>query len=285
MNPKLTVGCPAKLNLFLHVLARESSGMHGLETLLCRLELTDELEIERIDSGIELEVADADVGPSEENLAWRAADAVLESTGRKFGVRMRLTKRIPAGAGLGGGSSDAAAALDATNQLAGNAIPRGELMQMAARLGSDVPFFLARTPLALAWGHGTRMVRFTGLPSRPILLVVPDVRVNTAEAYREIDAILGDHANRGAVAMDAAMLSNWGDVARMSGNSFEATIFAKHPEIRAAYEALASTTPMLCRMTGSGSALFAVYRNERDRDDAASSLGGRHGALIATTNR
>jgi 4-diphosphocytidyl-2-C-methyl-D-erythritol kinase len=285
VNPKLTVGCPAKLNLFLHVLARESSGMHGLETLLCRLELTDELEIERIDSGIELEVVGADVGPSEENLAWRAADAVLESTGRKFGVRMRLTKRIPAGAGLGGGSSDAAAALDAANQLAGNAIPRGELMQMAARLGSDVPFFLARTPLALAWGHGTRMVRFTGLPSRPILLVVPDVRVNTAEAYREIDTILGDAANRGAVAMDAAMLSNWGDVARMSGNSFEAAIFAKHPEIRAAYEALAATTPMLCRMTGSGSALFAVYRNERDRDDAASRLGGRHGALIATTNR
>lgn len=282
MSGSIALGCPAKVNLFLHVLSRETSGMHSIETLFCRLDLADDLTVERIASGIELEVTGAELGPVEDNLVWRAAEAVLTATGRTFGVRMGLVKRIPAGAGLGGGSSDAAAALDAVNQLAGNPVPRGELFHIAARLGADVPFFLANTPLALAWGHGTRMVRLSGLPSRPMLIVVPTVRVSTTVAYREIDAMLGDGSNRGAVAMDAAMLSNWGDVARISGNAFEPVIFARHPEVRAAFEALANTTPMICRMTGSGSALFAVYRNERDRDDAAMMLGNKYGELITT---
>ncbi len=284
MTATITASCPAKINLFLHVLARESSGLHGIETLFCRIDLADHLTVERTNSGIELEVTGADLGAVEDNLVWRAADFVLSATGRKFGVRMRLDKRIPAGAGLGGGSSDAAAALDAVNQLAGNPVPRGELFHAAARLGADVPFFLANTPLALAWSHGTRMVRLSALPSRPVLLVVPPVRVSTADAYREIDQILGPERDRGAVAMDAAMLSNWGDVARLSGNTFEPVIFAKHPEVRAAFEALAGTAPMLCRMSGSGSALFAVYRSVRDRDDAAMMLGSRHGGLISTTS-
>ncbi|PKL93279.1 MAG: 4-(cytidine 5'-diphospho)-2-C-methyl-D-erythritol kinase, partial [Gemmatimonadetes bacterium HGW-Gemmatimonadetes-1] len=101
MNQAITVSCPAKVNLFLRVLAREADGYHGLETLFCRIGLADELTVERTDDGIELEVSGADVGPVEQNLAWRAADAVLAATGRRFGVRMQMIKRIPAGGGLG----------------------------------------------------------------------------------------------------------------------------------------------------------------------------------------
>lgn len=284
MSDQLTLTCPAKVNLFLRVLAREADGMHGLETLFCRIALADELRVERATEGIELTVAGADLGAVEQNLAWRAADAVLAATGRRFGVRMHLEKRVPAGAGLGGGSSDAAATLEAVNRLAGNAVPRGELLHLAARLGADVPFFLSGAPLALAWGHGTRLLRLPALPERPMLVLVPETRVATAQAYGWIDEMRAG-SSRGGVAMDLDLLANWSDVARIAGNDFEAAILGRHPELKAAFEALAGTGPLLCRLSGSGSAFVAVYRDERRRDDAVSQLGTRHGEVVATTNR
>lgn len=281
MTDQITRACHAKLNLFLRVLARESSGYHGIETLFCRIDLADELVVERTASGIVLDVKGADLGPVEQNLAWRAADAVLAATGRRFGVRMHLQKKIPAGAGLGGGSSDAAGALLAVNTLANNAIPRAELFHLAATLGADVPFFCSEAPLALAWGHGQRLMRLSPLPSRPILVVVPPVHVSTAEAYQWLDDA-GPTPARGTVVLDPALLAEWSDIARMAGNDFESVVWGRHPGLRAAYEALATTHPTLCRMSGSGSALFAVYRNERDRDDAAMMVGGKHGVVVKT---
>jgi 4-diphosphocytidyl-2-C-methyl-D-erythritol kinase len=195
---------------------------------------------------------------------------------------MRLTKRIPAGAGLGGGSSDAAAALLGVNALANNAVPRAELFNMAHRLGADVPFFLSEAPLALAWGRGQRLLRLPPLDPHPMLLVIPETPVVTAEAYQWVDEVRQQGGVRGAVAFDLDVLSRWSDVARLAGNDFESPVFGRIPTIRAAFDALARTRPILCRMTGSGSALFAIYRNARDRDDAAMQLGSKHGRLIAT---
>src|SRR3954470_8371689 len=124
----LRVLAHAKVNLFLRILAREASGYHQIETAFALLELADELIVRRTESGITLHVQGPDLGPTNENLAVRAARAVLDATGNRFGVAIELTKRIPVRAGLGGGSSDAAAALHAVNALAGNAIPRQELM-------------------------------------------------------------------------------------------------------------------------------------------------------------
>lgn len=284
MIDRLTRSCPAKVNLLLRVLAREAGGMHTIETLFCRIDLADELVVERTASGITLDVIGADLGDVTANLVWRAAEMVLDATGHRFGVAMHLTKRIPAGAGLGGGSSDAAAALLAVNQLANQAVPRAELCHAAARLGADVPFFLSEAPVALAWGHGTRMLALPALPPRPMLLVHPPVHVATAEAYRWVDAMQEGSSGRGAVVLDPAVLGSWSDIARMGGNDFESAVFGQHPAVRDAFEALARTAPLLCRMSGSGSAVFGVYRSERDRDDAAMQLGLRHGSvLIAAT--
>lgn len=273
----------AKVNLFLRVLARESSGYHGIETLFCLLDLADELTAEgRPGAAVTIDVRGADLGNPADNLAVRAAEMVLQATGRKFGVHLELEKRIPVQAGLGGGSSDAAAALLLTNQLAGNAVPRHELLQFAARLGSDVPFFLSDARLALAWGHGERMMRLPPLPAAPALLVVPPEGVPTAEAYAWIDQGEGG-ARRGGVVLDPETLRSWGDVARMAGNEFEAAVFGKRPGVRAAFEALAGTHPLLCRMSGSGSSLLAVYRTPGDRAEAAMMLGRKHGKLIEVT--
>lgn len=281
MTDPVTREAKAKVNLFLRVLSRETGGYHSIETLFCRIELADTLVAGRVDSpGITLEVTGAETGPSDANLALRAARAVQETLRRPFGVALTLTKRIPVGAGLGGGSADAAAALSAVNELAGNALPRPELLHLAARLGADVPFCLSDAPLAMAWGHGERMLALPALPPAPILLVSPPVTVTTAEAYQWVDAARESAGPRGAVLLDAPSVGSWSDVARMAGNDFESAVFGRLPIVREAFEALARTRPLLCRMTGSGSTLIGVYRNERDRDDAGSMLGRKHGALI-----
>jgi len=282
MSDAVQIAAHAKLNLFLRVLAREADGFHGLETLLCLISLADRLVAERRETpGVTIEVQGADTGPAEENLAVRAARMVLEATGNRFGVHLRLEKRIPVRAGLGGGSSDAAAALDLVNRLAGGAVPRHELLQFAARLGSDVPFFVSGGPLALAWGHGERMLRLPPLPPAPALLVIPAVAIGTPEAYQHLDQARHATGRRGAVALDLTGLASWGQIGRLSGNDFESTLFGRHPELRRAFEALAGTHPLVCRMSGSGSALFAVYRSAADRDEARMVLGRKYGATLA----
>lgn len=284
MTDTLTRECPAKVNPFLRVLAREADGYHGIETLFCRIALADTLTVTvtPAPAGILLEVEGTGTGPTEQNLAYRAADAVLAATGRKFGVTMHLTKRIPAGGGLGGGSSDAASTLIAVNHFAGNAVPRAELLHMAYRLGADVPFFMLETQCALAWGHGQRMLRLPPLATMPMLLLMPGVAVPTKDAYGWVDEVRQSAGPRGSVALDLDVLRSWSDIARLGGNEFESAVFGKFPAIRAGFEALAATHPLLCRMSGSGSTLFAVYRNERDRDDAKLQLGLKFGTTVAT---
>ncbi|MGH7560579.1 MAG: 4-(cytidine 5'-diphospho)-2-C-methyl-D-erythritol kinase [Gemmatimonadales bacterium] len=279
----VVVPAAAKVNLFLRVLSREADGWHGIETLFCRLALADELVAEPVPGDeVTLTVEGPDTGPVEDNLAVRAAREALRATGRRFGVRLTLRKRIPIAAGLGGGSADAAAALEAVNRLAGDAIPRSELMHAAARLGADVPFCLSGAPLALGWGHGERLLRLPALPQAPVLLLSPDVSVRTAEAYAWVAEARASAGRRGALVLDTAVLSSWSDVARMAGNDFESAVFGRFPAVRGAFEALAETRPLLCRMSGSGSTIFAVYRNPRDREDARARLGRKHGTIILT---
>jgi len=274
----------AKVNLLLRVLAREDDGFHGLETIFALLDLHDTLTAERVEgSTVTLTVEGGDTGPVAENTVVRAANQVLDATGRRFGLRLHLVKRIPVKSGLGGGSSDGAAALLAANHLAANAVPRHELLQFAARLGSDVAFFVAQAPLALGWGHGERLLRLPALPAAPALLITPAVGVSTAEAYGWVSAARKQDGRRGALALDLDSLSSWGSIGRMAGNDFESVVFARLPAVRAAFEALCTTHPLVCRMSGSGSTLFAIYRSARERDDAMMMLGRKHGEVRAAS--
>ncbi len=282
---KVTIPAHAKVNLFLRVLAREASGFHTLETLFALLDLHDDLTAERIANGIELDVVGADTGPTEENLAYRAARLVLDATGNRFGVRLHLTKQIPVRAGLGGGSSDGAAALHAVTALAGQAIPRHEVLQFAARLGSDVPFLYSGIPLALAWGRGERLFRLAPPPAAPALLAIPRTGIDTKAAYGWLDAARAEESQRGAVVLDANAFDTWGGIGRLGGNDFESVVFAKHPELRDLFERVAGTRPLLARLTGSGAAIVAVYKSSGDRDRAALEIGGGRHQVIETETR
>lgn len=282
MTDAVTVQAHAKLNLFLRVLSKDDDGYHSLETLFCRIALADELTAARTASGISIEVAGAEVGPAGDNLAVRAAEMAMGALRSKFGVHLKLVKNIPVGGGLAGGSADAAAALEAVNALAGNAIPRAELLQFASRLGSDVAFCFSGASLALGWGRGERMMVLPALPPAPVLLLVPPVAIKTAEAYGWIAEARRTQGRRGPVTMNLETLGSWGNIGRLAGNDFESPVFARVPAVRTAFEAVVGTKPLVCRMSGSGSTIFGVYRSARDRDDAVMMLGRKLGRVIAT---
>jgi 4-diphosphocytidyl-2-C-methyl-D-erythritol kinase len=283
---RVRVAAHAKVNLFLRVLARESTGYHQIETAFVLLELADELTVVRTSgTGVTLTTAGPDLGPAEDNLAVRAARAVLDATGHRFGVAIELTKRIPVRAGLGGGSSDGAAVLHAVNALAGDAVPRPELLQFATRLGADVAFFASGAPAALGWGRGERLLRLAPPPAAPALVAVPAVGVATAEAYRWWDELGADPPARGPLVLSSEAFATWGSVGRLGGNDFEAPVFAKQPPLRTLFERVAGTHPYWVRLCGSGSAVAAVYASEQLRDDAVQLLGSQRHQLIATTTR
>jgi len=123
------------------------------------------------------------------------------------------------------------------------------------------------------------LLRLPALPPAPALLLTPRIPITTGEAYGWIDSARQPGGGRCAVSLDLDALSRWGDIGRMAGNDFESPVFGRQPDIRVAFEALVATRPLVCRMSGSGSTLFTVYRNTRDRDDAMMMLGRKHGEL------
>lgn len=285
MTDAVRIAAHAKINLFLRILAREASGFHQIETAFSLLDLADTLDVRRTPSGVALDVDGPDLGPADENLAVRAARAVLDATGNRFGVAITLSKKIPVRAGLGGGSSDAAAALHAVNALAGDAVPRPELLHFAARLGADVAFFASGAPLAVAWGRGERLFRLPAPPAMPVLVAVPPLQVATPDAYRWWDEQHPSPETRGPIALDQDAFATWGSIGRLGGNDFETAVFGRQPALRALYERLAGTGPLWVRLCGSGSAVAAVYKKESERDEAAQRLGTRAQALIKTATR
>lgn len=268
----------AKLNLALRVLAREHSGYHQIETIFCALELADEVEVTLTNAGITLEVAapadeagpPADLGPTGQNLAYRAASLFARSVPLDRGIDIRLTKRIPAGAGLGGGSSDAAAVLAVLNDLHGRPLSAAELLGLGARLGSDVPFFLTGATLALAWGRGGRIAPLPPLPPATVLLAVPPERVSTADAYAALAA-----AQPEAPALFAAPRS-WLDVGAIAHNDFERPIFERHPRLADIRQQLQDAGAIVARMTGTGSVVFGVFDDARRADTAARDITAAH---------
>jgi 4-diphosphocytidyl-2-C-methyl-D-erythritol kinase len=269
------VGAQAKLNLHLRVLAREVSGYHSLETIFHRLDLQDDLTVEITAHERTLDVTGGKTGPTESNLAWRAAIAYSDRTGWPNGFRIELTKRIPIGAGLGGGSADAAAVLRALNSMSPNPMAHPGLLALAAELGSDVPFLASDSVMALAWGHGERMLSLNALPQQDLFLVSPGFSVSTADAYRWLDedrARRKDaHAQMGekvdtleSLIFDSLDLSRWSSIAVFARNDFEMPVASRYPELREFLDWLRNSRAMFSGMTGSGSTLFGVLDSPPD---------------------
>ncbi len=259
----------AKINLSLKVLGKRRDGFHELRTIFQTISLADRLEIEfepgprrAIELVSSLEIPD--------NLAVRAARALMEKLGVRGRVRLVLDKRIPAGAGLGGGSSDAAAVLLALPALAGVRAPLGELAELAADLGSDVPFFL-HGGTALGLGRGTELYPLPEAPALEGVLVAPGVRIATKDAYRALRRKLT--TPRRSPIMDKFQALSWlldrglspEEWSVFGENDFEEYAFGHYPELAAIRRALMSAGAKPVMLSGSGSALFGIFGRGRQR--------------------
>lgn len=282
------VPAPAKVNLLLRILHRRADGFHELETVFQAVSLADEVEVELGGDGIRLEVDGPDLGPPGDNLAVRAARAFRASAEMEEGVRVLLRKRIPAGAGLGGGSSDAAAVLRALDALAGPR-PPGELLELGAELGSDVPFFLGPSPLAAATGRGEKLRAWEPLPATWLVLVMPPVHVATGEAYGALARLRAEEGadqpgraptSRGAPGPGAHQTPrlppparSWSTVLGWCGNDFEDVVPRLHPPVARALEALGEAGGRGVLLSGSGAACLGFFPGgEAGARDAAASL-------------
>jgi 4-diphosphocytidyl-2-C-methyl-D-erythritol kinase len=258
------VAAQAKVNLRLRILARESSGYHQLETLFLRLALADDLLVRITDGGRTLDVGGEidprQLGPTERNLAWRAAVAYADATGWPAAFAIELHKRIPVGGGLGGGSADAGAVLRVLDAMAPSPIGEPALLALASGLGADVPFLASRCAFALGWGRGERLLALPAPPEREVLLVLPPFAVNTADAYRWLAAAReadGSTSDASGV-LDTAALADWSAIARLAINDFEPVVGARHPLVTAAIARLEALGCAPAMMSGSGSTLFGV---------------------------
>lgn len=279
--PSARVAAQAKLNLHLRILSREESGFHSLETIFHRIDLADDILITATASERTIDVSGPDTGPPESNLAFRAAGAYAEFVGWPSGFRIELTKRIPIGAGLGGGSADAAAVLRALNSLSPQPIPQAQLLQLGAGLGSDIAFLASDAVMALAWGRGERIFECAPLPRQDILLMTPDFSVSTADAYRWLDE---DRARTPEptpipIVIDDISLSTWQSIARFARNDFEGPVSARHPELAEYLGKLRSSRALFAQMTGSGSTVFGVL----DTPPNFSKVPEEHRARVTTT--
>jgi 4-diphosphocytidyl-2-C-methyl-D-erythritol kinase len=252
--------CPGKVNLHLEVVARRPDGYHELRTLFAAVGVWDDLEVAAVESkDLSLEVEPAGAVAVTDNLVLRAAIAAREAWGVSSGARILLHKRIPVAGGMGGGSADAAATLVAVAALWDRHLPNAALHGLAARLGSDVPFFLAG---GAGWGEG-RGERLRPLPDLPPwwLLILPGAEpVPTAEVYRLLD--LGAIPRRSAAAV-YDWLAGGGELPLSAcRNDLEPTVIAFSPTVGIRLAALRATAPLLAMVSGSGGTVFAVYQGE-----------------------
>lgn len=252
----------AKLNLDLRVLHKRTDGFHELRTIFQTISLADTLDIQyqrgpsRIDIQSNLNISG--------NVIEIAADLVLKTTGKTGRVGFVLTKRIPLGGGLGGGSTNAAAVLLTLPPLIGKPLPLEKLLELACQLGSDVPFFLLGGT-AIGLDRGTELYPLPDRPAQPALIITPEIHSSTPDAYRAL-ARKAEHPGTPSILRDFQELAWTGSAAWV--NDFETVVFQQHPQLKSIKRKLLSLGAAPALMSGSGSSVFGIFADRVSRDRA-----------------
>ena len=268
MRHSVTQPAFAKINLCLQVHGKRPDGYHELRTIFQAISLHDSLELSFASSrGITLEIDDPALPFDSRNLVWRAIDAMRKELSLGRGIRAKLAKRIPVARGLGGGSSDAAAALIAMLRLTGRKLPIETVSQIASSLGADVPFFLFGGR-AMGVGRGDEIYPLPDGPGRSVLVVSPhDIGVSTKDAYAWIDRRLTNSSSPHKLWSFCALC--WSRQEGGMANDFEAAVFSRHPRLRQIKRDLLRGGAAGAALAGSGSAVFGVFRNPAQARRAA----------------
>lgn len=261
----LTVLAPAKINLTLEILGTRADGFHELRSVMQAISLHDSLTFEDAPGeGIIVMGGSPDAPPDESNLVYRAAKALSEQSAGEFGARIALRKRIPVGAGLGGGSSDAAATLVALNKLWRLGLPKHRLMEIGASLGSDVPFFLTGGT-AMAEGRGEVVTEIEQPAPIWIVVVWPGLKLATPQVYRRYDEEVVNFPGKDNLTAQMVLAlagSSLEGIGLHLHNDLEPAAFALATPVRLAKERLLDAAVVAASMSGSGSSVFGLVRDE-----------------------
>jgi 4-diphosphocytidyl-2-C-methyl-D-erythritol kinase len=272
------VASPAKVNLFLHVIARRADGYHDLASLMCPVSLYDKLRVVFVPKGIEVLCSHPAVPDGADNLAAKAISIFLRAyktkTGRcPSGIHVDIEKNIPVAAGLGGGSSNAAAVLSVMNQYHGRVFTHEQMAEMAGQVGADVPFFLLGKP-ALATGIGDRLQPVDGLPAAPVLMVNPGFEVSTAEVYKSLNlALTNCKKTHNYINFEAHRF----DFVKDLHNDLETVATSKFSEVFAIKKELKRVGAINALMSGSGPTVFGLFSDMDAVGRARSMLDERMG--------
>jgi 4-diphosphocytidyl-2-C-methyl-D-erythritol kinase len=274
----MRVLAPAKINLYLRITGRRPDGYHLLDSLMIPVSLYDEIEVE-VGSGqpeIIVTCDDPAIPGNETNLAYKAAALLCREAGVSTRVSLHLRKRIPAGAGLGGGSSDAAAVLKSVNMLLSLGLTEAQLGALAARLGADVPFFIPCRP-ARVEGIGEILTAVPALPWRWLVIVVPPFGVSTPWAYHRFDELSLAEMPSTPPGRDRA--GHWPPPGFLV-NDLERAVLSAYPLIGQLKNQLLSFGAEGALMSGSGSAVFGVFRSRASAEQAVAALGEKGKAFL-----
>lgn len=269
--PEARVAAQAKINLRLKVLARETEGFHSIETIFARVDLADDIVVRVGGTGRSIDCKGADVGPPERNLGYRAAVAYFDATGWPEGFAIEITKKIPVGGGLGGGSTDAGAVLRALDAMAPRPLgPR--LITLAAELGSDVPFLTLESPFALAWSRGERMMPLPTLPWHTVVVVTPPNGIATSDAYGWLaESRMGFSPT--AFIIDSAAVRDWTRMAAIATNDFDSVVFNRFPDLGKVASAMRQAGALVSILAGSGSSVIGIFADQREGEKALAASG------------
>ncbi len=266
---------PAKINLFLNVLRKRQDGYHAIETLFERLDFGDTVCLECLSSGIELTVIGEEKIPTDStNLAWRAAKLLQETCAVRRGVRIRIQKQIPVSAGLGGGSSNAATVLLGLNRLWNLGLSKKKLMALGSQLGSDVPFFILETPLAMASGRG-EILKKINPPSRKIwhCLVKPPFKISTKDAYAGLRGrLLTVKKANVRMLLHSIQEGDSETLSKLLTNSLELALNKRVKTISKIKKKLLDEGALGALLSGSGSCVFGLFSSKQKASKAARRL-------------
>ena len=280
---EIRIKAPAKINLYLAVFGKRKDGFHNIETVMQTVDFFDEIELKERPGGIRIFSSHPQIPKGKSNLAYQAARLFLERTGLKKGIFINLKKNIPVGAGLGGGSSDAAAVLRGMDKLWNLKLSKKKLIRWAKELGSDVPFFIKGNT---AWvrGRGEKVKVLRGRRSFCFLLFFPGRALSTAKVYHSFtqDKEFGKRKHIGRLRKLTGTLKG-GNLKQLKTslyNGLEKTVFRIRPDILAYYRNLTQAGLAPVKLCGSGSALFAPVGNVRQAEYFINKLNLRKEARI-----
>ena len=257
---------PCKVNLILNILGQRADGFHELETVMQPVNICDEITFECGGAGLQLTCSNPELPTDSKNLVHRAATAFLAAAKISDGVKIHLQKNLPLAGGIGGGSANAAVTFTALNELFGSPLPIEKLHELAAALGSDVPFFLYDQP-ALATGRGEKvrtLENFPALKGKAFFLVHPGFGISTPWSYQNLARFPKDQNGTPGRAAELVAKLQAGDLPAAAGdfyNSLEAPAFDKFPVLQFYKEFLRENGAQVSLMSGSGSTTFAIAEN------------------------